>query len=163
MSPLYLNIRSDTRYLCLLIRFNVLLPSPPGFSTAPVFRRKRMQRYNHFQNRQNIFFVKFVSSTASRCKCGGYALKNFSRLPFRGESGARKTARKGRLRGVFAPFPAPLWQNQRNAFSSSMLDIKNNPENGTTRGQVNSNFGQGKIGKNLQNIYFLFNFATCKL
>ena len=48
---------ADTRYLFLLIRFKSLSFIPRGldFSTAPFFRRKRMQRYNHFPNRQNIF------------------------------------------------------------------------------------------------------------
>ena len=35
---------------------SLALPAP-HFSTTPLFGRKRMQRYNHFPNRQNIFFT----------------------------------------------------------------------------------------------------------
>ena len=64
----------------------------PGFSTAPVFRRKRMQRYNHFPFRQNIFSKKFLGLRVKRCqtgRCGRKKIFASPRFPL------RKTTQKG--------------------------------------------------------------------
>ena len=63
-----------------------------GFSTAPVFRRKRMQRYNHFPFRQNIFSKKITRPSVKRCQtgcCGRKKIFASPRFPL------RKTTQKG--------------------------------------------------------------------
>ena len=52
-------IRPDTRYLFLLIRFNVLFLLHASVSTGG----KRMQKYNLFPNWQNIFLIFFENNT----------------------------------------------------------------------------------------------------
>ena len=64
----------------------------PGFSTAPVFRRKRMQRYNHFPFRQNIFSKKIPRLWVKHCQtgcCGRKKIFASPRFPL------RKTTQKG--------------------------------------------------------------------
>ncbi|MBR4739376.1 MAG: hypothetical protein IK058_05165, partial [Bacteroidales bacterium] len=65
----------DTRYLYLLIRFKLLALSSL-FINTPFFGRKRMQKYNLFQNRQNIFFKILHTKTLLRWKTMIY-IKNF--------------------------------------------------------------------------------------
>ena len=58
----------DTRYLCLLIRFYDLSPPsgrPPSRGSPP--SEKRVQRYNHFTKRQNIFSKKIPATHARNC------------------------------------------------------------------------------------------------
>ena len=59
VSHTYLYMYVDTRYLYLLINFNALSLSPSYQQVFQqlLFCRKRMQRYNHFSNYQNIFFI----------------------------------------------------------------------------------------------------------
>ena len=62
MSPSYLGTRVDTRYLYLLIRFKSLLLFN-NFINTRFSCRKRMQRYNHFPNYQNIFSKKIQDTS----------------------------------------------------------------------------------------------------
>ena len=55
---------ADTRYLFLLIRFKQL----SLFFNTPFLRRKRMQKYNLFQNYQNIFSKKMQMGRKSQKK-----------------------------------------------------------------------------------------------
>ena len=79
--PPRLRAAADTRYLSLLIRFNVLsLPHHRVFNN-PVFRRKRMQRYNLFRNRQNIFLPFSSQSGATGCRSAPWAMKKIFGQP----------------------------------------------------------------------------------
>ena len=57
MSHTYLYMYADTRYLCLLIRFNVLLPSP-GVFNSPRFSAKADAKIQPFSIPPKYFFKK---------------------------------------------------------------------------------------------------------
>ena len=92
----------DTRYLFLLIRFKSL-----SLFNISFFRRKRMQRYNHFPFHQNIFSNFLHPTTSLRCQSAVYTTKNFSPTPPRGPAKAPVAPQK-------AAFFDPKTANRRN-------------------------------------------------
>ena len=90
VSHTYPHMYDDTRYLYSLIRFKQL----------SLFRRKRVQRYNHFPNRQNIFSSFFEKISLQSVKQHITKRKIF---PYKREisvQNAPKRGRKGKNRGT---------------------------------------------------------------
>jgi len=73
---------SDTRYLYLLISVKSLLLFNILFNIS-VFCRKRVQRYNHFPNWQNIFSKKICKTSEPPENQHKQNRKNFFHIPLR--------------------------------------------------------------------------------
>ena len=93
MSPPYLHKAIDTRYLYLLIRFNVLLSAAP-------FGGKRVQKYNLFPFPPNIFSYFFAFYTIKVAN-QRVALENIFHQNLKT---ARHPAPRRRKRAVFGDF-----------------------------------------------------------
>ena len=90
--PPHTLIQGLTHAISIFSSVSMYCRFPPRFSTTPVFRRKRMQRYNHFPFRQNIFSKKITRPSVKRCQtgcCGRKKIFASPRFPL------RKTTQKG--------------------------------------------------------------------